>query len=426
MLVDHREAIGQQRLGDVLVAVEEHRGEGALGGGRALRRERALVLGLDDHLLADDELAQRLLGLGRVRLGLTPHARAAERGEGDATLGAGGVGDEQRVARDDLDDAAGELRHVAAVVGRHIVLPQPQPLVLGHALGRAELRRAVGRLRAPVDDAREAHLDELNAHVALRVEHRAQQRAVLVDALKLHAHVAVEEPHLDKVARLARKRLRVLRAVLGAFEAAARDAREHQRDLLEARQQHQPQRRAARHLLDDRVLWRALELLVQRRVVIRAAPLHGTHGGGGLGRVEQTELARLGLRRERDQLLGVGRARLVRCGRLDLGPAVRDDQGRERRAVLKEDGAELAIGGVLTLDDEGHLLADHLLAEELARTPREGLVRRAAAVAEPRRHDPGDGEKLLGRRTLGCVGAHDDDRVAGEDRFHDALKHGHL
>ena len=66
------------------------------------------------------------------------------------------------------------------------------------------------------------------------MEHRAEEGAVLVDALEVHLHVAVEQARLDEIAGLAREGLGLLGAVVVAAEAGALDAREHERDLVEA------------------------------------------------------------------------------------------------------------------------------------------------------------------------------------------------
>ena len=149
-------------------------------------------------------------------------------------------------------------------------------------------------LGAPVDDLGEADLDELDADVALRVVHRAQKGAILVDALEHDLNVAVEQPRLDEVARLTRERRRLLRAVLCAAEPAALDTRKHQRHLVERLQEQHADRRAVGHLLDDGILRGALDLLQEAGRVKRPGPLDVTDGGVRAGGVVDTEARHLG------------------------------------------------------------------------------------------------------------------------------------
>mmetsp|Transcript_12978 Transcript_12978/g.28055 ORF Transcript_12978/g.28055 Transcript_12978/m.28055 type:complete len:220 (+) Transcript_12978:663-1322(+) len=218
----------------------------------------AAVLGHHLDLLADQVLAQNLLCLVG-KLGLLLKLWRTDAREREAPLGAAAqIGHDERVARDDLDNLGGKLAHVVAVVWRHVVAPDAQPLLLGGALGGAQRRRVVAQRRRPLDNLGEANLDELELDRASRVDDAAQHGAVLVQLLQLHLHVAVHQPALDEEARLAAERLSLLDALLVAANRGALDARQDDGHLLVAWQQHHANDRARRDLLDDGLLQRAL------------------------------------------------------------------------------------------------------------------------------------------------------------------------
>ena len=160
------------------------------------------------------------------------------------------------------------------MVRRHVVPPDPQPLLLGLALGDAQLLGEVAVSHAPVDHTGEAYLHQLDAHVAHGVEHAAKERAALVHAVQLHFDFAVQQPRLDEETRLSGERRRILVAILAAPDGGALDAGEHHGDLVEAWEQHHAQHRTRGDLLDDGVLRLALELLQQHAGVEGAGPVH--------------------------------------------------------------------------------------------------------------------------------------------------------
>ena len=127
-----------------LIVVDNRRERARLGRTLALTAsKRALVLGHDLHLTADEHLAQRLLRLARVRLRVPSHTRASQRREREASLLPGRIGHKERIAANDLADLPLELGHVAAVVGRHVVLPKAQALLFGVLLRLPKHRRDV-------------------------------------------------------------------------------------------------------------------------------------------------------------------------------------------------------------------------------------------------------------------------------------------
>mmetsp|Transcript_1352 Transcript_1352/g.3268 ORF Transcript_1352/g.3268 Transcript_1352/m.3268 type:complete len:426 (+) Transcript_1352:1492-2769(+) len=417
-----REPVCHQRHRDVVAALED-RGEDALGLGGV--GQRADVVDAHRHLAADETGAEELLGLVRVRLVLLvppPDLGGAGGGEGDAVLDGRDsvVLHHQEVPADHLNNLALELgrgsRGGRGAHGRHVVLPDPEPALLGEALGLVEQLSILGELGAPVDNLAEANLQELLGDVPRRVLQRAVEVVVLVHPLQQHLDVAVEEAGLDEVLRLVRKRLREVLAalLLGALEARARHAREEDRHPLEPRQHVPAHRPAVAELLDDEGLGLALESLkdLLRVVAPRPGVDHVAHGqrAGVRALAPHPDTCLLGLALILDELLEVGVARrVVAFHLLHLGPSCGDYGGREVLAVDEYVAERPADALHRLLQLERARLPDNLGAKKLARRPREGLVLRCAVTpTEAGAHDPGEGELLLGGRPVRGRSHHDD------------------
>ena len=97
-------------------------------------------------------------------------------------------------------------------------------------------------MRAPIDNLGQPYLDQLQADVASRVVHGAEQVPILVDPLERHLHVAIQEARFHEVASLTCKRLRLLRTVRLPTEPTALDARKHERHLVESWQEEDAKR----------------------------------------------------------------------------------------------------------------------------------------------------------------------------------------